>query len=609
MALLPATNSKSKQTCVAQVEVPPEEAEAFFDKDYALTVGGRVYEAKDSTDFTELAPLTVTYHIPAADFTFAPFEDQTTDTQILVEESFYYGAEEYLGVAGEAKQSLFAGFETQPYDDTASDALGFAFELLAPTEVFTPGKVVYQWLTYAKADDFKSNPASVGCVTKVGNPFVAEVQTFNGTRPMSSEGSTVVNRTWDQQNVEDKAPKKDSFEILQDLEWYELYKENDSESVMPCFAKVMYDGKLDATNPIFGVYNVTLGGRVYANDSDTSPMTLPEQSLQIEFTQPESDLSNVYEEKDVPEEKAAEVIYLDDKFRFKALDVWPAHTGDEKFAWLRVRGGYKLYGTSGAEDRWFWNFGLEYPTALVQQGEQLFFWLKYADDALSEDLTGAVACKIETGDNLKTAVSQWTGDVNMHADSADVVGKKWYKQNKLGKMSVPDYYALFYKEDIFTVQESPRTTGGYSVQQCEVEIKLPEGATPDTVTLTMETGVRFYASNDATTFLTTPEKEYDWYNEVMEFSNELKEVAVYEDKQPTKAVEEAFEFDVTNIFGAAIAEFEAAQQAAAEAAAQAEADAQAAADAAADSSDTADANGNMVAGMRSRQEAATYSAS
>ena len=197
----------------------------------------------------------------------------------------------------------------------------------------------------------------------------------------------------------------------------------------------------------------------------------------------------------------------------------------------------------------------------------------------------------------------------MHADSADVVGKKWYKQNKLGKMSVPDYYALFYKEDIFTVQESPRTTGGYSVQQCEVEIKLPEGANPDTVTYTMETGVRFYASNDATTFYTTPEVEYDWYNEVMEFSTELKEEPVYEDKQPTKAVEEAFEFDVANIFGAAIAEYEAAQQAAAEAAAQAAADAANADSSDTDSSDTADANGNMVAGMRSRQEAATYSAS
>lgn len=175
MGLLPDTNGKSKQTCVAQVEVPPEEAEAFFNKDYTITVGGRVYEGKESTVFSDLAPLTYSYTIPAADFTFAPFEDQTTDTQILVSEEFFYPADDYLGVAGEAKQSLFAGFETQPYDDTASDALGFAFELLAPTEVFTTGKVVYQWLTFAKADDFKSNPMSVGCVSKVNNPYVAEV--------------------------------------------------------------------------------------------------------------------------------------------------------------------------------------------------------------------------------------------------------------------------------------------------------------------------------------------------------------------------------------------------------------------------------------------------
>lgn len=417
---------------------------------------------------------------------------------------------------------------------------------------------------------------------------------------MSSEASTVVNRTWDQQNIEDKAPKKDSFEILQDIEWYDLYKENEAESVMPCFARIKYDGKLDATNPIFGVYNVTLGGRIYANDSDASPMALPEQTLQIEFTQPESDLSNVYEEKDVPEDKAAEVIYLEDKFRFKALDVWPAHTGAEKFAWLRVKGGYKLYGESGAEDRWFWNFGLEYPTALVTEGEVLFFWLKYADDALSEDLTGAVACKIETGNNLKTAVSQWTGEVDMYSESADVLGKKWYKQNKLGKMSVPDYYALFYKEDIFSTQTSPRTTGDYSVQQCEVEIKLPEGANPDTVTYQMATGIRFYANNDATTFYSTPEVAYDWYNEEMSFSTELNEEPVYEDKQPTKAVEESFDFDVTSLFGDAIAAYE--QAKAAEEAAAADA---AAADADASGADSS--SSNMVT-MSDKQEAATYSA-
>lgn len=254
--------------------------------------------------------------------------------------------------------------------------------------------MIYQWITFIKSDDYRSNPTSIGCVTKVGNPFVSEVQTFNGTSTMSSSGSKIQNRTWDQQNIEEKAPKKESFEILQDIEWYEIWELDEFTSVQPCFARIMYDGKLEAGNPIFGSYNVTLGARIYANASDIYPMSSPEQTFQIEFTPPESDLSNVYEEKDVPEEKAASVVYLEDKFRFPVTDVWTTWTGAEKFAWMRVVGGYKLYGQSGAEDRWFFNFALEYPTALYTEGEILFFWLKYADNDLTDENTGVVACKI-----------------------------------------------------------------------------------------------------------------------------------------------------------------------------------------------------------------------
>jgi len=31
---------------------------------------------------------------------------------------------------------------------------------------------------------------------------------------------------------------------------------------------------------------------------------------------------------------------------------------------MRVQGGYKLYGTSDAEDRWFFNFAIEAPSSL-----------------------------------------------------------------------------------------------------------------------------------------------------------------------------------------------------------------------------------------------------
>lgn len=133
----------------------------------------------------------------------------------------------------------------------------------------------------------------------------------------------------------------------------------------------------------------------------------------------------------------------------------------------------------------------------------------------------------------------------------------------------------------------------------------------------MQMGIRFYADKDATTFISTPEPEFDWYREDMSFTDDLKEEPVYEDKQPKKQAEEEFTFAVEDLFADKIAAFE---QAIADAA-QAAADAAAAEEAAANDSttdstdstttDTAETQTNMVAGMRNKQEAAdsTYAAS
>lgn len=154
------------------------------------------------------------------------------------------------------------------------------------------------------------------------------------------------------------------------MAWYDKYTEGDF-TYLPCRAVYEYDGKLNDTNPIFGTYNVTFGTRIYANASDTNPKALPDQTFQVDFTPPETDLSNIYEEKDVPEEKAAEVIYLDKKFRRyinATYDNWD--NADGKFYWLRVVGGYKLYGNAyDAEDRWFFRMFIERPTSMFIDGE------------------------------------------------------------------------------------------------------------------------------------------------------------------------------------------------------------------------------------------------
>lgn len=241
-------------------------------------------------------------------------------------------------------------------------------------------------------------------------------------------------------------------------------------------------------------------------------------------------------------------------------------------------------------------------------------WLKYADATMSDANTGAVACKVAVNDIGKTSVDQWIGDINMASESEGIVGKQWKNQNKEGKMVKADYTALYYNEDIFLLKDSNRTSvSNYSVQQCEVEIKLDGSVDVETLTYDMQFGMRFYESNDALEFTTTAEPEFDWYKSDMEFSPELKEEPVYEDAQPSKEVLEAnYEFTATDVFADKIVVWEAALAVIAEAEAaliaEEEAAAAAAAEAAAAENEANASVSNMVT-SRGRQEATTYVAS
>jgi len=125
----------------------------------------------------------------------------------------------------------------------------------------------------------------------------------------------------------------------------------------------------------------------------------------------------------------------------------------------------------------------------------------------------------------------------MASDSADVVGKRWKNQNKEGKMIEPDYTALWYKDEIFTLQDSTRDSDiEYKIQQCEVEIVLDSDTDLETLTYDLQFGMRFYEDNDALEFTSTDEPEFDWYRSDMEFSDELKEEPVYEEAGRTEVV-------------------------------------------------------------------------
>ena len=203
--------------------------------------------------------------------------------------------------------------------------LGFLFELDAPNDALKEGKIVYQYVTYKKADNITIAPISIGCKTKVGDPYVSEVKTFNGTNSLASTSSFVQNRTWSQQNTEDKARKKDSYGLSQESVFYK--KESSDQiagnSLQPYLAQIEFNGKLNSTDPIFGTYNVTVGGRIYANDTDTNFVSLPSNSYQIQFGQPQTDLSVLYEEQ-VDESQAATLVYMEERFKFFINDVFPS---------------------------------------------------------------------------------------------------------------------------------------------------------------------------------------------------------------------------------------------------------------------------------------------
>ena len=99
-------------------------------------------------------------------------------------------------------------------------------------------------------------------------------------------------------------------------------------------------------------------------------------------------------------------------------------------------------------------------------------------------------------------------------------------------MRQPEYFARWYDDSVFLSTQSSRKSGDFTQQQCEVEVKLPKGADEDlTINLDLAVGARIYANNDDQNFTALPQREFDWYNAPMEYSESLEEVPTYENEQ------------------------------------------------------------------------------
>ena len=67
MRLKDSINGKMKAGCIAEAEIPPEDAEALFDINYTVTVGGRVYDGYDDATYAELPAQDYEFYVPAID--------------------------------------------------------------------------------------------------------------------------------------------------------------------------------------------------------------------------------------------------------------------------------------------------------------------------------------------------------------------------------------------------------------------------------------------------------------------------------------------------------------------------------------------------------------
>lgn len=363
-------------------------------------------------------------------------------------------------------QWVSAGFEINPLQLDAPDQFLLEFELDAPAELLTDGSRVFQYVTYQKKDSPEVKPITVGCTTQTGDEYVAEILTYKGFSSMKDDSAKVKDFTFDKQNLAEKARKTESFELIQDVEWYRTetsYVAPNTNRLQPCVAVHSMGKKLASNDPFFGDYTFTVGARVYANDEAKTFKAIPSKVYDVTIVAPETNLTAKYEESQ-PETSSEELLYFDEAFKFK-LDLLTGDVADQTSrGFQRVRGGYKLYGASDAEDRWFFNLGVELPTDKFVDGTIVYQWLTYEDvsDANSP-LTGAVGCKVQIGDTSKTSADQWLGVTNLSKDSKAVLNEKWAKQVPQGKMREPEYRANWWDDTIFALKDSNRSIGSYSI--------------------------------------------------------------------------------------------------------------------------------------------------
>jgi hypothetical protein len=133
-----------RQSCVAQVQINPEETPELFERNYDLRFGGSVYDDYNSGSPTSLPDQEASYYVPSSDFEFKEVETSSSMFQEFTSAEYYYHVADLdPEETGEIVQRFKGNFETNPYDDDLSDKLNMVFQMDAPDHVLRNGRIAY----------------------------------------------------------------------------------------------------------------------------------------------------------------------------------------------------------------------------------------------------------------------------------------------------------------------------------------------------------------------------------------------------------------------------------------------------------------------------------
>lgn len=371
----------------------------------------------------------------------------------------------------------------------------------------------------------------------------------------------------------------ESFGLSQDSSEYWIF-ESDTQNnhIVPCIAILDLGRSIKADDDFLGDYEFTFGARFYDTDSATEFKTTGKKAHDGSFTLPESDLASKYEDKDVPEDKSANVEimevttfgnvkqdFVNNKGSDPANPTQPMTIKDDMRYFQKVTGGFKVYdATTDGKPRWYWNFVIETPKNLLKAGEIVYQWIAWTETTAGvEDAkrkVGAVACKTEVGNTVATEAVEWFKDNNMACSGKDVQNKKWHMQLNKDKLKKAFYQAYFWNTDNYSKKDSDRVVTiddngsdvevTYETQTCEVEVVMEGDAElTDNISFSLEIGSRFYESNDAKVMDCGTEQYEDWYQPKVEYDESLNVAPAYnkDDQAPVVTTQESNDFDASLI--------------------------------------------------------------